>query len=55
LCRAKKGLRDVQLEQLVLPLLITPIVFYPTWALWLSRQEISILFELLAFQNGFFW
>jgi hypothetical protein len=32
------------------------MVFYPTWSLWLgSKQDTQIIFELIAFQNGFFW
>jgi hypothetical protein len=31
-------------------------VFYPTYNLWLSSSSQSyILFEVIAFQSGFFW
>ena len=47
---------DIQLPRLILPLLVAPIVFYPTWSYWLSSKNDSyLLFELIAFQNGFFW
>ena len=51
-----KGLDAVQVERIVLPLLVSPIVFYPTYNLWLSSSSQSyILFEVIAFQSGFFW
>jgi hypothetical protein len=51
-----KGLESVQVERIVLPLLVSPIVFYPTYNLWLSSSSQSyILFEVIAFQSGFFW
>jgi hypothetical protein len=51
-----KGLESVQVERIILPLLVSPIVFYPTYNLWLSSASQSyILFEVIAFQGGFFW
>jgi hypothetical protein len=51
-----KGLESVQVERIVLPLLVSPFVFYPTYNLWLSSSSQSyILFEVIAFQSGFFW
>lgn len=51
-----KGLEAVQVERIILPLLVSPIVFYPTYNLWLSSSSQSyILFEVIAFQSGFFW
>jgi hypothetical protein len=51
-----KGLESVQVERIILPLLVSPIVFYPTYNLWLSSSSQSyILFEVIAFQSGFFW
>ena len=51
-----KGLDSVQVERIILPLLVSPIVFYPTYNLWLSSSSQSyILFEVIAFQSGFFW
>ncbi len=51
-----KGLESVQVGRIVLPLLVSPIVFYPTYNLWLSSSSQSyILFEVIAFQSGFFW
>lgn len=51
-----KGLESVQVGRIVLPLLVSPIVFYPTYNLWLSSTSQSyILFEVIAFQGGFFW
>jgi hypothetical protein len=51
-----KGLESVQVERIVLPLLTSPFVFYPTYNLWLSSSSQSyILFEVIIFQSGFFW
>lgn len=51
-----KGLDSVQVGRIMLPLLVSPIVFYPTYNLWLSSSSQSyILFEVIAFQSGFFW
>jgi hypothetical protein len=51
-----RGLEAVQVERIILPLLVSPIVFYPTYNLWLSSSSQSyILFEVIAFQSGFFW
>jgi len=51
-----KGASAMQIERIVLPLLVSPIVFYPTYNLWLSSSSQSyILFEVIAFQSGFFW
>ena len=56
LFREGKGWESFQLPRLLLPLLVSPMVFYPTWSLWLgSKQDTQIIFELIAFQNGFFW
>ena len=50
------GLESMQVERIILPLLVSPIVFYPTYNLWLSSSSQSyILFEVIAFQSGFFW
>ena len=51
-----KGLDAIQVERILLPLLVSPIVFFPTYNLWLSSNSQSyILFEVIAFQSGFFW
>lgn len=51
-----KGMESLQVERIILPLLVSPIVFYPTYNLWLSSSSQSyILFEVIAFQSGFFW
>ena len=51
-----KGLEAIQVERIMLPLLVSPIVFFPTYNLWLSSNSQSyILFEVIAFQSGFFW
>jgi hypothetical protein len=48
--------RKEPVELIVLPMLVSPIVFYPTYNLWLSSSSQSyILFEVIAFQSGFFW
>jgi hypothetical protein len=51
-----KGMESVQVERLVLCILTSPFVFYPTYNLWLSSSTQSyILFEVVIFQGGFFW
>jgi hypothetical protein len=51
-----KGLESVQVERMVLCILTSPFVFYPTYNLWLSSSSQSyILFEVIIFQGGFFW
>ena len=51
-----KGLSSMQVERIVLPLLVSPFIFYPTYNLWLSSSSQGyILFELIALQGGFFW
>lgn len=51
-----KSASSMQMERVALPLLVSPIVFYPTYMLWLSSSSQSyVLFEVIAFQNGFFW
>lgn len=55
LFKANKTLADVNLPDLLLPLLVSPIVFYGIWSMWSGEQKISFAFNLIAFQNGFFW
>jgi hypothetical protein len=51
-----KGIESLQVERILLPLLVSPIVFFPTYNLWLSSNSQSyILFQVIAFQSGFFW
>ena len=54
LFRAKKGLADINLPDVLLPLLVSPIVFFGIWSFWPDR-EINFALDLVAFQNGFFW
>ena len=50
-----RGMDAMQVQRILLPLLVSPIVFYPTYNLWLSSSSQSyILFEVIAFQSGFF-
>lgn len=45
-----------EILKMLMPVLVAPIVFYPTWGLWVnSNKDSRILFLMLAFQNGFFW
>ena len=55
LFKAQKTLADINLPDLLLPLLVSPIVFYGIWSLWSGEQKIAFAFNLIAFQNGFFW
>ncbi|MBT0568926.1 hypothetical protein KIK84_01180 [Curvibacter sp. CHRR-16] len=50
------GLEYMQVGRIVLPLLVSPIVFYPVYTLWLaSTSQSYVLFDVIAFQSGFFW
>jgi hypothetical protein len=38
------------------PLVISPMVFYPIYSLWATKNnDILFILNLMAFQNGFFW
>lgn len=52
-----KGLADIFLPNLLLPILVSPIVFFGIWSLWpeSDSSKISFALSLVAFQNGFFW
>ena len=42
----------------VMPLLLSPIIFYPVYSLWTqnpNKVEIVFVLNLMAFQTGFFW
>lgn len=41
----------------MMPLLLSPIIFYPIYALWTQNGSAEIVFvlNLMAFQTGFFW
>ena len=51
-----KGLDAMQVPRILLPLMVSPFVFLPTYNLWLSSSSQSyLLFEVIAIQSGFFW
>lgn len=51
-----RGLESMQVGRILLPLLVSPVVFYPVYTLWLSSNSQSyVLFDVMAFQSGFFW
>jgi hypothetical protein len=54
LFRAGKPIEAARLTEVLVPLLISPIIFYSLWSWW-PDQKISFLMSLIAFQNGFFW
>ncbi len=49
-----KGLGDANLKMLLLPLLISLMVFYPLWSM-VSGAPKNFFAIVAAFQNGFFW
>lgn len=49
-----RGSDDMQLPKILLPMCISPIVFFAIWSLW-PGKEITFALCLVAFQNGFFW
>jgi len=51
-----KGLESMQVPRIVLPLMVSPFVFLPTYNLWLASSSQSyMLFSVIAIQSGFFW
>jgi len=51
-----KGVESVQVPRLLLPLMVSPFVFLPTYNLWLASSSQSyLLFAVIAIQSGFFW
>ena len=52
--RKGKGWDDMLIHEILLPMLISPIVFFGIWSLW-PGKEITFALSLIAFQNGFFW
>jgi hypothetical protein len=51
-----KGMESMQALRIVLPLLVSPFVFMPTYNLWLASSSQSyMLFAVIAIQSGFFW
>lgn len=56
LLNAGKKFSDTNLNELLLPILVSPIVFYVVWSLWGGEHGvIAFSWNLVAFQNGFFW
>lgn len=49
-----KSFRETSLMELLRPLLIAPLVFYPIWG-YASQSPKDLKAALIAFQNGFFW
>ena len=49
-----KNLTQASVTALLLPLLVSPMVFYPLWSL-LAGAPRSVFAVVAAFQNGFFW
>lgn len=51
-----KGLEAMQTPRILLPLMVSPFVFLPTYNLWLTSSSQSyLLFAVIAIQSGFFW
>lgn len=58
LLNAGKTFADTNFNELLLPILVSPIVFYVVWSLWGGGTEKAVIafsWNLIAFQNGFFW
>ncbi|WP_141249785.1 hypothetical protein [Pseudomonas sp. ACN5] len=55
----KKGFADISLPALLIPILVSPIVFFAIWSLVQKDSsgmaKIDLIWPLIAFQNGFFW
>ena len=54
LFRSKKGWDDMEIADILIPMLVAPIVFFSIWSLW-PGDKITFALCLVAFQNGFFW
>ena len=58
--KAGKSLTDIEISNLLLPLLVSPIVFFGIWS-FIPKSEgtgvatVSLSWPFVAFQNGFFW
>jgi hypothetical protein len=51
-----KGIAAMQVPRILLPLMVSPFVFLPTYNLWLASSSQSyLLFAVIAIQSGFFW
>jgi hypothetical protein len=51
-----KGIAAMQAPRILLPLMVSPFVFLPTYNLWLASSSQSyLLFAVIAIQSGFFW
>lgn len=56
LLNAGKTFSDTNIHDLFLPILVLPIIYYVVWSLWGGEKgQISFSWNLVAFQNGFFW
>jgi hypothetical protein len=54
LFRSGKNWQDIQGRDLIIPILVSPIVFFSIWAMW-PDQKPQFALNLISFQNGFFW
>src|SRR5262249_27234723 len=54
LFRNGKSFNDILLRDLFIPVLVSPIVFYGIYTLFLEKA-INFTMVFIAFQNGFFW
>jgi hypothetical protein len=54
LFRSRKDWSGIRMQELFLPVLISPIVFYSFWG-FAASQKAAFVLALIAFQNGFFW
>jgi hypothetical protein len=54
LFKAGKSWSDISGRDLVIPMLISPIVFFGIWSMWPDQKPLFSM-NLIAFQNGFFW
>jgi hypothetical protein len=51
-----KGMESMQVPRILIPMLVSPFVFMPTYNLWLASSSQSfLLFLVIAIQAGFFW
>ncbi len=52
--RAGRDWDDMDIRQILLPVLVSPIIYFSVWSTW-SGKELVFSSCLMAFQTGFFW
>lgn len=54
LFKTGKSWSDITWRGIIIPFLVSPIVFFSIWAIW-KGEKIDFSYPLISFQSGFFW